>query len=138
VAKAMPTLSRDQLLQATRLAKEQHYEAGAMILSEGANADTFYIVTSGTVEVVLPRENQSDVIAMQLGPGKFFGEMAFFHNRKRHASVRASERGPVEVLALTYDQLDSLLDQSESTRDLLRKVAESNQKNSAALRGVPS
>src|SRR5512138_1659457 len=42
VAKAMPTLSRDQLLQATRVAKEQHYEAGSMILSEGTNADSFY------------------------------------------------------------------------------------------------
>src|SRR5215204_1840493 len=71
VAKAMPTLSRDQLLQATRVAKELHYEAGTMIVSDGANADTFYIVSKGTVEVILPRANQSDVIAMQLGAGKF-------------------------------------------------------------------
>lgn len=138
VAKAMPTLSREQLLQATRNTKTLTYEPGTMIVTEGTNADMFYIVSKGTVDVVLPRSNQSDVIAMQLGPGKFFGEMAFFHDRKRHASVRASEHGQVEVLALTYDQLDALLDQSESTRDLLRTVAESNQRNSAALRGVSS
>ena len=75
------------------LATEQHYEAGTMIVSEGAKADTFYIVSKGTVDVVLPRPNQSDVIALQLGPGKFFGEMAFFHDRKRKASVRASPSG---------------------------------------------
>ena len=138
VAKAMPTLSRDQLLQATRHAKTLTYEPGTMIVSEGSNADMFYIVSKGTVEVVLPRTDQSDVIAMQLGPGKFFGEMAFFHDRRRHASVRASERGSVEVLAITYDQLEQLLSESESTRDLLRQVAESNKKRSAALRGVPS
>ena len=55
VAKAMPTLSREQLLEATRDAKVQKYEAGAMILAEGTNADAFYIVTKGTVEVILPR-----------------------------------------------------------------------------------
>ena len=138
VAKAMPTLTREQLLQATHIAKEQHYEAGTMIVSEGAQADTFYIVSKGTVDVVLPRPNQSDVIALQLGPGKFFGEMAFFHDRKRKASVRASEHESVEVLAISYDQLEGLLDQSESTRDWLRQIADKNTEQSAALRGVMS
>ena len=58
VAEAMPTLPRDLMLQATRVAKEQRYEAGTMILTEGTNADSFYIVTEGTVEVILPRLNQ--------------------------------------------------------------------------------
>ncbi len=135
VAKAMPTLTQDQLLQATRLAKTQHYEAGAMILSEGTNADAFYIVSQGTVEVILPRENQSDVIALQLGPGKVFGEMAFFHERRRWASVRASESGPVEVLALTYGQLDELLAQSEVTREALRRMADKHKAENIARRG---
>lgn len=138
VAKAMPTLTREQLLQATRIAKEQHFEPGAMIVTEGANADTFYIVTKGAVEVVLPRRNQSDVIAMQLGAGKFFGELAFFRDRKRQASVRAAESGPVEVLALGYDQLNELLHQSETTRDWLSQIADRNEQRNTALRGVPS
>jgi putative ABC transport system ATP-binding protein len=138
VAKAMPTMSQDQMLWATRNARTQTYEAGTMIVSEGASADTFYIVLKGIVEVVLPRPNQSDVIAMQLGPGKFFGEMAFFHGRKRHASVRAAENSSVEVLALSYDQLDELLSQSDATRDWLHQIADRNEKRSAELRGTPS
>src|SRR5512141_2185060 len=55
VAKAMPTLLQDQMLWATRNAKCVAYEPGTMIVSEGTNADTFYIVSKGTVEVVLPR-----------------------------------------------------------------------------------
>ena len=136
VAKAMPTMPRDLLLQATRVAKEQHYEAGAMILTEGTNADSMYIVTQGVVEVILPRPNQSDVIALQLGPGKIFGEMAFFHGRRRHASVRASENGPVEVLTLSYDQLDELLSQSEGTREALHQMAKERQADGLALRGA--
>ena len=94
VAKALPTLPQSQMLWATKHAKALSYKPGSMIISEGTNADAFYIVSQGTVEVVLPRENQSDVIAKQLGAGKFFGELAFFRDRKRHASVRAAESGP--------------------------------------------
>jgi CRP-like cAMP-binding protein len=136
VAKAMPTLPRELLLQATHLAIPHTYDPGSMILTEGANADTFYIVTSGTVEVILPRANQSDVIALQLGPGKIFGEMAFFHERKRHASIRASESGPVEVLAIGYDQLDQLLSQSEPTREALHQLADRNEQVNVSLRGA--
>jgi ABC-type lipoprotein export system ATPase subunit len=136
VAKAMPTLLQDQMLWATRNARTVTYPAGSMIVTAGTNADTFYIVSRGTVEVVLPRANQSDVIATQLGPGKFFGEMAFFHDRKRQASVRASELGSVEVLTLSYEQLDELLRQSEATRDLLQQIAESNAQRTASLRTI--
>ena len=139
VAQAMPTLPRELLLQATRVARTQNYEAGSMILTHGANAESFYIVTSGSVEVVLPRPNQSDVIALQLGPGKIFGEMGFFHDRKRKASVRASESGPVEVLVLGYDELDELLSQSEVTREALHQMAKAREADGIAfLRGASS
>ena len=134
VAKAMPTLSQDQLLWATRNAKAQSYEAGTLIFSEGTNADDFYIVSKGTVEVVLPRPNQSDVVVLQLGPGKFFGEISFFHERKRSASIRASESGPVEVLALSYDQLNELLDQSEVTREALHQMADRHEQENLKKR----
>ena len=135
VAEALPTLPQSQMLWATKHAKVLSYKPGSMIISEGTNADAFYIVSKGTVEVVLPRPNQSDVIAMQLCPGKFFGELAFFRDRKRHASVRAAESGPAEVLALGYDQLNELLSQSEATRDWLRQIADQNEQRNLAMRG---
>ena len=138
VAKAMPTLTHSQLLQASKSAKPLKFEAGAMILAEGTNADTFYIVTQGTVEVILPRPNQSDVVALQLGPGKVFGEMEFFHETKHRASIRASESTPVEVLAIGYDQLSELLEQSEVTREALNQMANRHQGENLSWRGVSS
>ncbi len=136
VAKAMPTLTQDQLLQATRNAKCLSYEPGALIFTEGTNADCFYIVSKGTVEVVLPRVNQSDVVAVQLGPGKYFGEMEFFHEKRHRASIRASERGPVEVLCISYDQLNELLNQSEVTREVLHESADKHEAENVAQREV--
>ena len=138
VAKVMPALTREQLLEATHVANKQSYPAGAMILSEGKDAKAFYIVTKGTVEIVLPRPNQSDVIAVQLGPGKYFGEMEFFHERRNRASVRASEAGAVEVLAISYDQFDKLLNQSEATREMFHQYADMREEENVRRRGVPA
>ena len=136
VAKAMPTLSQDQMLWAARNAKVQKFEAGTLIFSEGASADTFYVVSKGTVDVVLPRPGQSDVVALQLGPGKFFGEIAYFHDKRRLASIRASERTAVEVLAIGFDKLNELLNQSDVTRDALHQMAERHEEENLKKRGL--
>jgi ABC-type lipoprotein export system ATPase subunit len=138
VAKVMPSLSREQLLHATHIAREQSYPAGSIILAEGTNADAFYIVTQGTVEIVLPRPNQSDVIVVQLGPGKYFGEMEFFHDRRSRASVRASKAGPVEVLSIGYTEFGELLSQSEATREMLHQYADRHEEENVRQRGVPA
>lgn len=138
LAKALPTLSFDQLLAASHRFKPRRYDAGAMIITEGKNADSFYIVSKGTVEVVLPRHNQSDVVAVELGPGKYFGEMEFFHEHRSRASIRACESCSVEVLALTYDQLNDLLSTSEVTREVLHKAADEHEQENVRARGAES
>ncbi len=127
VARALATLTFDQLLAASHMAERRQYEAGAMIITEGKNSDAFYVVSKGTVEVILPRENQSDVVVVELGPGKYFGEMEFFHERRNRASIRACETCAVEVLAINYEQLTNLLAQSEVTREALHKAADAHE-----------
>jgi ABC-type lipoprotein export system ATPase subunit len=136
LAKALPTLTAAQLLEATRNVKPLTYEPGSMILTEGKDANAFYVVSKGTVEVVLPRPNQSDVIALQLGPGKYFGEMEFFHEHRNRASIRAYENGPVEVLALDYQTLENLLKKSEPTLEALHQWADEHEKENVERRGV--
>lgn len=123
VAKALPTLSEDQLLAATHKVQAREFEPGAMILEEGMDSDSFHVVAGGMVEVILPRPRQTDVPVLELGPGKFFGEIEFFHDRRNRASIRASQAGPVEVLTMDYDTLDELLAGSEATREALRQAA---------------
>jgi CRP-like cAMP-binding protein len=140
VSTAMPTLTQEQVWQATHSAKRLSFEPGAMILTEGTNAEAFYIVAKGTVEVILPRENQSDVVALQLGPGQYFGEIEFFHKKRHSASIRAYERGPVEVLCITYDELNELLGRSPVTREALQSSASKHEAENIARRnsgGVP-
>ncbi len=136
LAKALPTLTPAQLLEATRKARPLTFEPGAMILTEGHSNEMFYVVSKGTVEVVLPRPNQSDVVALQLGPGKYFGEMEFFHEHRNRASIRACESCPVEVLAMDYPTLTSLLGASAMTREALHQSADQHEQENAERRGV--
>jgi putative ABC transport system ATP-binding protein len=136
VAKALPTLTPQQLLSATHKLKPREYEPGAMILVEGKNSDAFYIVSKGTVDVILPRPSQSNVVVLQLGPGKYFGEMEFFHERRSRASIRASQGAPVEVLALDYESLNSILGESETTREALHHAADQHEAENVEGRKV--
>jgi len=136
VVKALPTLTPAQLMAATRKIKPLEFAPGAMILSQGLNNENFYIISKGTVEVILPRPNQSDVIALQLGPGKYFGEMEFFHEHKNMASIRASESTAVEVLALDYDSLSALLKESGPTLEALHQAADKHEEENIKTRGV--
>ena len=134
VAKALPTLTADQLLAATHKVEPRHYEPGAMILVEGKKSDSFLVVSKGTVEVVLPRPNQSYVVALELGPGKYLGEIEFFHDRRNRASIRAGRGGPVEVLAMDYETLGALLGESEATRQALLDAAARHAQENVGLR----
>jgi CRP-like cAMP-binding protein len=124
------------LLAATRSIKPLEFSPGSMILAEGRNNDNFYIVSKGTVEVILPRPNQSDVIALQLGPGKYFGEMEFFHEHRNRASIRASENTAVEVLALDYETLNALLKESGPTLEALHQAADLHEQENVNKRGL--
>ena len=135
LAKALPTLTPHQLLAATHKIKPHQYEAGAMILLEGRNSGAFYIISKGSVDVILPRKNQSDVIALELGPGKYFGEMEFFHDRRSRASIRACEDCPVEVLELDYETLGQILNESGSTREALHHAADQHEEENIEHRG---
>ena len=136
VAKALPTLTPQQLLAATHKLTPRQYEPGAMILVEGKNSDAFYIISKGTVDVILPRPNQSNVVVLQLGPGKYFGEMEFFHERRSRASIRACPTSPVEVLTLDYESLSSILSESESTREALLHAADRHESENVEGRKV--
>jgi ABC-type multidrug transport system ATPase subunit len=138
VARALPTLTFDQLLAASHMADARKFEAGSMILTEGKNSDAFYIVSKGTVEVILPRHNQSDVVTLELGPGKFFGEIEFFHDHRNRASIRACESCAVEVLELTYAELSELLGKSEVTREALENAARAHEQENLRRRQAGS
>jgi len=89
----------DLLAQSTRI---QAYRPGQVILREGRVGAAFFILVSGSVEVVKGRSGAEPVVVATLGAGEFFGEIATLQHVPRSASVRALQ----ETTCLVIWRLD--------------------------------
>src|SRR5919108_644428 len=101
VLEALPVL---QLLpaDARRLVVEAFepvsYRFGEVIVEEGAEADGFYVIVSGSARVLRRDDRGEERTLGSLGPGDSFGEIALLEDGDRTATVRAS--GQIEGLKL--------------------------------------
>jgi len=104
------------------------FSAGQEIVRQGKPGRRFYIVQTGTVEVVHKAGQNEEVLAI-LGPGKYFGELALLQDSVRTATVRALE--DTAVLSIAREDFTVLvghlpvLERSlmESTRTALASAA---------------
>ena len=135
VARAMPTLTYDQMIEATRHLTTLKFAPGAAIIQQGSIGDQFYIVSQGRVEVVLRRPHANDVVVTQYGPGQFFGEIEALRGGARLATIRAAEGEPVEVVALDRETFTNLLQESDATREVLTRLAETRLAENVSRRG---
>lgn len=76
----------------TKKLEKDHY-----LFREGDASDAMYVVKSGKFAVVKAKQN-SEIVLAEIGPGAMVGEMAFFDNKPRSASVKAMKESEVIVL----------------------------------------
>lgn len=122
VARALPQLTTQQMLKVTNQLQPMKFEPGAVILSQGAEPDLFYIVTKGKVEIALQRPGGSDVVVFRPGVGDYFGEVELMRGGTNLATARAGLEGPVELIALSKDAFIELVQESEATRQILDTI----------------
>lgn len=84
-------------MSGTKKIDRDHY-----LFREGDPPDAMYVVKSGKFAVVKMKQN-SEIVLAEIGPGAMVGEMAFFDNKPRSASVKALK--DAEVIALPYKAL---------------------------------
>ena len=70
--------------------EELHYSNGTTIVKQGDEGDSFYIVRTGNVQVLVEREGRPATPIAGLGPNEGFGEMALLTDQPRFASVVAT------------------------------------------------
>src|SRR3954468_17534516 len=133
VAKALATLTMDQLALVTRQLEARTYTPGAPIISQGEPADQFYIITKGQVEILLHHPDGQAIVVTTMGAGQYFGEIGLLRGGARTATVRAAGEANVEVVTLDRDEFNSLIADSEPTKLAIDRVAQQRfVENSAA------
>lgn len=69
-----------------------HANKGEVVIEQGDYSDTMYFVESGTLNVVIESEDHKPERIKKVGPGAVFGEMGFYTNAPRSATVQAAEQ----------------------------------------------
>ena len=91
-------LSEEEKQRVARGALLQRYATGEDIVRQDEEGDTFYIITTGQVEVSKTDSSGHKGILAQLQPGAFFGEMSLLTGEKRTATVTALEDADLIVI----------------------------------------
>jgi len=132
LARALPMLTRPEMVAlATRL-ESITFPAGGVIVRQFDPADHFYILLKGQVDVVLERDDGSEVPIARLISGQFFGEAGLLQGGRRTATVRAWSASEVVVVALDRAAFSTMLAGSEPTRE---EIARAMHERLADLRG---
>ncbi len=92
---------------------------GSVIVEEGAEADAFYVIVSGTARALKTKEDGEEVSLNTLKGGDSFGELGLLEDSTRSATVRASS--PVEVLRLDKSVFKALAQSNPEVREYFER-----------------
>jgi CRP/FNR family cyclic AMP-dependent transcriptional regulator len=106
---ALTTLARG--MRARRFARNE------VIFHQGDPGDALYVITAGSVKILLPSAEGDEAIIATLHPGDFFGELAILDREPRSATAKALEA--TETWQLPSDGFRMLLDTDRGLRDAL-------------------
>ena len=106
--------SRNALLAAMDL--EEHDE-GDVIISEGDEGCSMFIIVSGSVKVYTRNPKGENVYLAKLGENDYFGEISLLTGKIRTATIAASAR--TELLRLDKASFDGLMEDHPRVREIL-------------------
>lgn len=83
------------------------FPAEHVVFNYGEPGDSMFVVRSGAAEMSFKNDTGEKIILETVGPGDFFGELAFLDGGCRSATVRITE--PTEALLMDRRNLDEFL-----------------------------
>ena len=110
------TLTSEDFARIKLLGTPQLYMQGELIFSDGDNAEYIYFIEAGNISIFIEKFTHQEEISA-LGPGEYFGEMAFFSSNKRSASAVAE----IDTTLLRVDKT-AFLNLFEADQDIADKI----------------
>jgi CRP/FNR family transcriptional regulator, cyclic AMP receptor protein len=90
------------------IVETRHFRAGDDIITLGERDDSFYILSSGSVSVIVPDRRGRDNVITEIAEGSVFGEIAFFDSEPRSATIRASKNGSaIRITRANFEHLSA-------------------------------
>ncbi|MEJ2746985.1 MAG: ATP-binding protein [Anaerolineae bacterium] len=128
---AFPELNYEDITTLSQAAGSQAYAAGTDILREGEKGTTLFVLGEGQVDILV-QANDQEILIDSVGPGCYFGEMAFLGETTRTATIRAT----TDCHVLTIDEKDFMpvaRANPNLLRNLLRQIIGHLRRNDQAV-----
>ncbi|MCL4860611.1 MAG: ATP-binding cassette domain-containing protein [Caldilineaceae bacterium] len=119
-----PAVGEAQLLAAMHKLRPVRYAPGEIIVRQGEVADKFYIVTEGSVDIIIPQRTGVELVVASMAKGQYFGEIELLHGGENIATARASLETGVAVAALDRETFAQLMAASQSAEAEIHRVAD--------------
>ncbi len=74
------------------------FTKNTIIINEGDESDSLYVILSGTVKIFLSDEDGKEIILNTQGPNEYFGELALIDDAPRSASVMTLDDCKVSII----------------------------------------
>jgi hypothetical protein len=129
--------SEDELVAVIRGLKLLTFEAGDILVTEGAAGASLFILTTGTVKAFVKDARGESVKVHELAEGSFFGEISILTGRPRTATLTAAT--PCEVLELDKATLDGITQSHPNVLEVLKRFHEARAQDTveAIIRNRP-
>jgi hypothetical protein len=111
--------SAEELLAVMRGLELVSFEAGDVIVAEGAAGDSMFILTSGKVKAYVKTPKGKSLKVQEFEEGDFFGEISVLTGKPRTATLTAAV--DCDCLELTRDALDEITKTHPGVREVLKK-----------------
>lgn len=116
----------------SRVATFGFYPTGTDIIREGEQGNTLYIMAEGQADVVVHLEEGQEILVDTIGGNCYFGEMSFFGESTRMATIRA--RTPVRTMEIQQpDFMAIALTDSALLQTLLTQIIGHLRRNDRAV-----
>ena len=99
--------------------EHETFEKDQFLFHQGDQPDKFYIIVSGSVEVIKEIDGSHEVLTV-LGEGKFFGELALLSKQTRAAGIRARE--DLHVVTMGKEKFQDLVGKSKKLKEKIYNV----------------
>ena len=118
-AQVFPTLTEAQINRVRTFASLRQVNRGDVLFSADGSDVPFFILLSGSMEIVQPDMNGERLVASH-GPGEFTGEMTMITGHRSLVCGRMTDRG--EVLEMSGSGLRSLVAQDSELSEIFMRA----------------
>jgi thioredoxin reductase (NADPH) len=116
VEQTFPKLTPDQVARVAAHGRVRRVERGEVLVSVGMPTASFFVVNSGTIELVQPRGNGEATLRV-ITPGEFTGEVSMLSGRRYIVTLRVGEPG--ELIEVKRDDLLALVQTDAELSEIL-------------------